>query len=246
METPAIETPAIETPAIETPAIDIPASAAAAMRIDVWSDVVCPWCYIGKRRFESALARFAGPVPVEVTYRAYQLDPTAPPGSTRPLPEAYARKFGGPERAAQIIEHLTSVAADDGITFHLDRAKRANTLLAHRLVWFAGRADDHRRQAAMKERLMAAYFTDALDVSDPDVLADLAAEVGIPRPAATRLLAGDDGLDEVIQDIARATAYGITAVPTYVVDGRWTIPGAQDADTFLAVLHRMAARRPAA
>ncbi len=215
------------------------------MKVEIWSDVVCPWCYIGKRRFETALARFDGLPPgetVEVSYHAYQLDPTAPPGSAQPVTEVYARKFGGPERAAEIIANVTNVAADDGITFHLDRAQRANTLLAHRVIWFAGRHADAAMQAAVKERLMAGYFTDGLNVGDPEVLADLAASAGLDRDDVTAFLATDEGHAEVMEDIAQAAAYGITAVPTYVVNGLWSIPGAQDPDTFLSVLTRMAER----
>ena len=221
------------------------------MKVEIWSDVVCPWCYIGKRRFETALARFDGLPPgetVEVSYHAYQLDPTAPPGSAQPVSEVYARKFGGPEQAAKIIADVTNVAAEDGITFHLDQAQRANTLLAHRVIWFAGhRADtdgdaDAAMQAAVKERLMAGYFTDGVNVGDPAVLAVLAASAGMDCDEVAAFLATDEGHAEVMQDIAQAAAYGITAVPTYVVNGLWSIPGAQDPDTFVSVLTRMAER----
>ncbi len=210
------------------------------IKVEIWSDVVCPWCYIGKRRFETALGRFDGQV--EVSYHAYQLDPTAPPGSAQPVAEVYARKFGGPERAAEIIDSVTAVAAEDGITFHLDRAQRANTLLAHRVIWWAGQHAGSAMQAAVKERLMAGYFTDGVNVGDPEVIADLAASVGLDHAAVAALLAGDEGHAEVMEEIAQAAAYGITAVPTYVIDGRWSIPGAQDPETFLAVLNRTAER----
>ncbi len=217
------------------------------MKVEIWSDVVCPWCYIGKRRFETALERFDGLPPgetVQVSYHAYQLDPTAPPGSAQPVTEVYARKFGGPEQAAQIIANVTNVAAGDGITFHLDRAQRANTLLAHRVIWLAGRQAGAETQAAVKERLMAGYFTDGVNVGDPSVLADLAASAGLDRDEVAAFLATDEGHAEVMEDIAQAAAYGITAVPTYVINGLWSIPGAQDPDTFVSVLTRMAERAP--
>ena len=209
------------------------------LKVDIWSDVICPWCYIGKTRFDEALARFEGPGRIEVEYHAYQLDPTAAPGVTMPVAEAYARKFGGPERARQIIDELTAVAAGDGLDFRLDQAKRANTLLAHRAIWFAA---THRRQAALKERLMAAYFTEGRNIGDPDELASLAAEVGLDEVEVAAFLTSTEGAGEVAEDLAQAAAYGITAVPTYVVDGRWSIPGAQDVDTFVQVLTRMANR----
>lgn len=206
--------------------------------VDVWSDVVCPWCYIGKRRFEEALAELAGELDVQVTYRAYQLDPSAA-GPPVPVAEAYARKFGGPERAAEIIEHLTSVAAEHGIDFRMDRALRANTFDAHRLLWLAS-ATGH--QSALKERLLQAYFVEGLDVSSHEVLARCAADAGLPAERVLAFLASDDGADAVRADIDIAGEHGISAVPTFVVNGAWSIPGAQDPDTFVTVLRRMAAR----
>src|SRR3954463_3909140 len=115
--------------------------ATARLMIEVWSDVVCPWCYIGKRRFERALAVVAGgpavAVAVDVVYRPFQLDPTAPLGRSEPVVDAYARKFGGVERARAMIEHVTRIAAEEGLEFRLDQARRANTADAHRLLWWA-------------------------------------------------------------------------------------------------------------
>jgi predicted DsbA family dithiol-disulfide isomerase len=183
-------------------------------------------------------------VPIEVVYRPYQLDPGAPPGATTPVAEAYARKFGGPERAAQILAHVTSVAAETGLEFHLDRALRANTLLAHRALWWAETlAGEHAgRQGALKEALLAAYFTDGCDIGDPDVVAACATAVGLDGGALRELLDTPAGIDEVDALIAQAGEHGITAVPTYVVDGRWAIPGAQDVEVFERVLTRLAAR----
>ena len=212
--------------------------------VEVWSDVVCPWCYIGKRRFERAVAEVAGEIDVRVTYRPYQLDPTASPGRSTPVADAYARKFGGPERASQIIDHVTSVAAGDGLEFHMERALRANTLLAHRLLWVAAPTG---HQVALKERLLQAYFVDGLDVGDPDVLADCAASVGMERDAVRAFLDRGDGVAEVRAALEHAREHEITAVPTYVISdprGRiaWTVPGAQDSDTFVSVMRRIAAK----
>ena len=210
------------------------------MTVEVWSDVVCPWCYIGKRRFEKATAELAGEVDLQIVYRAYQLDPTASPGTTMPVIDAYARKFGGPERAAQIIRHVSDVAAGEGLDFHMDRALRANTLLAHRLLWLAEATG---QQAALKERLLQAYFCDGLDVGDPEVLAECAAEVGMPRDAVLAYLHSDDGTVQVAAQLRAAADAEISAVPTYVLDGRWAIPGAQDPDTFVTVIRRLLQRR---
>ena len=213
------------------------------MTVEIFSDVVCPWCYIGKRRFEAGLAMVVDDVDVDfdVTYHPFQLDPRAAPGEAAPVVDVYARKFGGPEQAERIIRHVTETAAGEGLELRLDRARRANTLLAHRLLWKAGRADSPVPQDVMKERLLKAYFTDGLHVGDPDVLADLAAEAGFDRDAIAAFLASDEGAAEVHDALAAAHRDGITAVPTYVLDGRWAIPGAQEPETFATVLRRMAA-----
>ena len=219
------------------------ATARPVVTVDVWSDVVCPWCYIGKRRFERAVAEVADEVDVRVVYRPFQLDPTA--SATKPMAasEAYARKFGGPEQAERIIAKVTAVAAEDDIEFRMDRAVRANTLDAHRVLWLATATG---RQEALKQRLLEAYFTDGLDVADRQVLADCAADVGLDRDGVARFLASDDGVLEVRAELEEARELGITAVPTYVFGGTWAVPGAQDSDTFALVLRRLAAKQAAA
>ena len=220
------------------------------LEVEIWSDVVCPWCYIGKRRFENAVARLRAEgddIEVRAVYRPYQLDPTASPGKATPVFEAYAKKFGGPERAQQIIGHVTQVAAGEGIEFHMDRALRANTLLAHRLLWLT-EATGHQHE--LKDRLLRAYFEDGLDIGDPDVLADCAAEIGLDRDRIREFLDSTDGVAEVQQWLRAASEYEITAVPTFVFAGPegqgWMVPGAQESDTFVTVLRRLAERmRPA-
>lgn len=211
-----------------------------SLTVEIWSDVVCPWCYIGKRRFETAAAQLRDEVDLEIVFRPYQLDPTASPGKSQPVIEAYAKKFGGPERAAQIIDNVTNVAAGEGLAFHMDKALRANTLLAHRMLFLA-EATGH--QYALKERLLKAYFTDGLDIGDPDVLAECAAEVGLPADTVRAFLDTDDGTAEVRQMLQIAADAEITAVPTFVLDGRWAVPGAQDPETFVNVIRRLLQRR---
>jgi predicted DsbA family dithiol-disulfide isomerase len=212
------------------------------IEVEIWSDVVCPWCYIGKRRFEAAVSELADEIDVAVRFRPYQLDPTASPGKSGPVLDAYAKKFGGPERAQEIIDHVTSVAAESGIELRMDRALRANTLLSHRLLWLA-RATG--QQVAMNERLLQAYFIDGLDIGDPEALATCAAEVGLDHDRVLAFLASDDGLAEVRGEMQQAAEMEITAVPTFVFDGRWMVPGAQDPDTFAQVLRRVVAKRTA-
>lgn len=222
------------------------------MLVEIWSDIVCPWCYIGKRQFEEGLRRVLddmdGDVAIETVFRSYQLDPTAPVDTVTPVVEAYARKFGGLERAHQIIDHLTDAAAGVGIVFHMDRALRANTLLAHRLLWVVLRDHGAAAQAVVKESLMRAYFTDGRNVGDAATIVDAASDALHPDEPEKReserirleeALSHGEGLGEVTEQLATAAAHGITAVPTFVIDGRWAIPGAQDADTFEQVLRRM-------
>lgn len=211
-----------------------------SLTVEIWSDVICPWCYIGKRRWETAAATLRDEVELNVVFRPYQLDPTAAPGKTTPVADAYAKKFGGPERAAQIIEHMTTVAAGEGLEFHMDRALRANTLLAHRLLWLA-EATGH--QYALKERLMQAYFCDGLDVGDIETLATCAHDVGMDRDKVRDFLNSDDGTTEVQGLLQIAAEADITAVPTFVFDGRWMVPGAQDPETFVNVVRRLLAQR---
>jgi predicted DsbA family dithiol-disulfide isomerase len=215
---------------VEVVAIDPdPPAVTPTITVDIYSDVVCPWCYIGKRKFETALSQVGDGLgaDVEVTYRPHQLDPTASPDT------------------AQILDHVTRAASEVGIEFHMDRALRANTLLAHRLLWLAAQPDSPVAQALLKERLLRAYFSDGLDVGDPDVLADCAAEVGFDRDEVDAFLASDRGIAEVQAELREGYEQGITAVPTFVFEGRWAIPGAQEPDTFVRVLEKMADRATA-
>ncbi len=215
------------------------AAARTPIRVEVWSDVVCPWCYIGKRRFERALRELDGELEIDVSYRPYQLDPTASLGKAEPVFNAYAKKFGGEDQAHKMIERVTSAAAEDGIEFRLDRALRSNTLLAHRLIWLADQADSPVSQESIKERLLHAYFIDGLNIGDPEVLAECASEVGFDREQVVAFLDSERGRAEVREQISQAAEMGVTAVPTYVVDGRWAIPGAQDTETFVRVLRQL-------
>jgi len=214
--------------------------------IDIFSDVVCPWCYIGKRRFEAGLADATADddlgVDFKIVFKPYQLDPTAAPGVAGPVIDAYAKKFGGPEKADQIISHVTRTAAEEGLEFHMERSLRANTLLAHRLIWWAAQPDTPVTQDEMKERLLHAYFMDGTHVGDAAALADCAADIGADHDEVLSFLEGSCGTAEVAAELEHARDNGITAVPTYVFDGQWAVPGAQDAATFTKVLRRMAER----
>ncbi len=228
------------------------------VEVEIWSDVVCPWCYIGLRRFDRAVAAVGDDIEVRSSYRPFQLDPTVSPGTPTPVADAYAKKFGGAQAAKQIIDQVTAVAAAEGIEFRLDRALRANTFDAHRLLWMAEQTG---HQHELKARLLQAYFTDGLDVSDHDVLADAAGAAGMDTGAAAEFLAGAAGSEEVRAMLRHAHADGITAVPSYVIVGTntaddgpddrrrpasvspgWMIPGAQESEVFERALRRLASR----
>ena len=216
----------------------------AVLTVEIWSDVVCPWCYIGKRRFERGLAAFRSTHPnvtVEVAYRAFQLDPTAPTDQSEPVLAAYEKKFGGPEEAARIIDHVTAEAADEGLAFDMNRARRSNTANAHRLIELAEREG---RQLALEERLMQAYFTEGEEIGAIDRLVELGAEVGLDREIARGWLAGDGGRQEVAEQLTFAAEAGISSVPTFVINRTLGIPGAQDAVVFTEILTRAAAMDP--
>lgn len=222
---------------------------AAPLTVEIWSDVVCPWCFIGKRRFERALdiigEQGVDTSAITVAYRAYQLDPSPRPAGAPPMmaTEMYARKFGGPERAEAILEHLTTVAAADGLEFKLDRAIRANTFDAHRLLWLAEQSGNAMVQSELKELLMQAYFTDGLDISDRETLVRIAASIGADADAISAFLDGSEGGLEVRSMVDEAVDLGITGVPAYVINRSWTIPGAQDTDVFAQVLTRLLEQR---
>ncbi len=206
--------------------------------IEMYSDVVCPWCYIGKRKFELALEQFPRRDEIQVVWRPYQLDPRAP-RTASPAVDAYAKKFGGPERAAQIIGHVTKVAAEVGIEFRMDIAQRANTFDAHRVIGLALDEGGPALQGAVKDRLLRAYFTDGLDVGDPTELARLAAEAGMDRDRVARMLASDERVEVTRAELNHAVDLGVTAVPTMVLRQEFGVPGAQEPETYLRVLERL-------
>ncbi|MGH1489641.1 MAG: DsbA family oxidoreductase [Acidimicrobiales bacterium] len=208
------------------------------MIVEIWSDVVCPWCYIGKRRFEAALGDYERETgeKVEVRYRPFMLDPNAPT-EAQPVRQAYEKKFGGPQAAAKILNTVTTEAAGEGLEFNMDIAQRANTLSAHRLLVFA---EQQGRQVELKELLMQAYFTDGVDVGDQQSLLACAVEAGLDGDAAKAWLDQDSGRAEVAASLEFCAENGITSVPTYVFDRRVAVPGAQPVETFARLLQRVA------
>jgi predicted DsbA family dithiol-disulfide isomerase len=204
--------------------------------IQVWSDVICPWCYIGKRRMEKALAEFPGDV--TVTYRAFQLD-ASPVPEPLPIKDALAAKFGGRDKAEQMFAHVSSLAAKDGLTLDFDRAIVANTFDSHRLIaWAAGQG----RQAEMLDALQRAHFTEGIDLGSHAALAGVAGSTGLDQAAALSYLDSEAGIDAVNADLAESRELGVTSVPTFVIDGKYAVQGAQESATLLSALEEIARR----
>ncbi|HEY0734825.1 MAG TPA: DsbA family oxidoreductase [Herpetosiphonaceae bacterium] len=207
------------------------------MYIEIWSDVVCPWCYIGKRRFEAALAQFAHRDQVTVVWRSFELDPHAPSATSVSLNEVLSKKLGvSPERAAAMNAHVTELAAEEGLDYRLDQAKHGNTFDAHRLIHFA---EKHGLQATAKERLLQAYFTEGRSISDPDALVSIGVEIGLPADEVRAMVSSDACADAVRADERRAQQLGISGVPFFVIDGTYGVSGAQPAATFLGALEQV-------
>ena len=214
------------------------------MQVEIWSDVVCPWCYLGKRHFEQALERFPHRDEVEVIYRSFELDPSAPPGLTAPTVEVLARKYGlGPEQAREAQWQMEQRAAQAGLTFRMEDLRSGNTRDAHRLLQLA-RARG--RQAELAERLHRAYFTDQASIFDRPSLAGFAADAGLDRDEALAVLASGEYGEAVDADEEVARSFGVSGVPFFVIDRRYGISGAQPAETIAAVLERVWAETEAA
>jgi predicted DsbA family dithiol-disulfide isomerase len=198
------------------------------VRIDIWSDVVCPWCYIGKRRLERALADFEHADAVEVVWHSYQLDPGAPATPTESVAEHLGRKYGGgPENGRRMIDRVEAVAAEEGLLFRLHQAQRVGTVDAHRLLHLAHEAGEAGTQGRLKEALLSAYFVGARNVADHDTLREIAVGVGLDPQRVDEVLASREYADDVQADIDRAHSYGATGVPLFVVDGRYGVAGAR-------------------
>ncbi|MBK0418469.1 DsbA family oxidoreductase [Leucobacter sp. CSA1] len=207
------------------------------IRVDIWSDIACPWCYIGKHRFEQGVSVFAEQHPdveIEVESHSYELAPDTPEGFSGGEVDFLVKHKGMPrERVEEMLAEMTRLGASDGIGFRFDALRHVNTRRAHRLLHLA-KAEG--RQAEVQERLFAAYFAEGEDLSDPETLAALAAEAGLDREAARAALDDESLGDAVDADITRARMLGVSGVPFFLFDQKYAVPGAQPADTFADVL----------
>lgn len=203
--------------------------------VHVWSDIACPWCWIGKRRLEQALSRFAARDAVELTFHSFELDPSAKTNQEGTYAERLARKYRRTvEQAQQMIDDMTARAAADGVTIDFTRVQATNTFDAHRLLHFAR---EHGKQVELKERVMKAYFEEGLLVSDHDTLVRLASDVGLDGDAARGVLASDAYARAVRTDENEAAELGVSGVPFFVI-GRYGVSGAQPPEVLLEVFEK--------
>jgi predicted DsbA family dithiol-disulfide isomerase len=206
------------------------------VNVEIWSDIACPWCAVGKRRFEKALAACDRRDDVTVTWRSFELDPGAPAERPGPRDAHLAQKYGmSVEQAREMHERMTQTAAGEGLDFRFDKARSGNTFDAHRIVHLA---KQHGLQDEMNERLLAAHFTDGELVSDHATLSRLALEAGLPEDEVAATLATDRFADDVRADETTARTLGINAVPTFVVDRRIGVSGAQPPEVLGELLAR--------
>jgi predicted DsbA family dithiol-disulfide isomerase len=206
------------------------------MHVEIWSDIACPWCYVGKRRFERALAEFEHRDEVTVTWRSFELDPAAPPEAAGEYAERLASKYGmSREQAQSMIDGMTETAAGEGLDFRFDRARGGNTFDAHRVLHLAR---EHAIEDALKERLLRAYFSEGALISDHATLQRLAVEAGLPADEVADTLASGRFADEVREDERTARSFGISGVPFFVVDRQYGASGAQAPETLLQLLRQ--------
>jgi predicted DsbA family dithiol-disulfide isomerase len=212
------------------------------MQIDIWSDIACPWCYLGKRRLEAALTSFEGAEEVAIRWHSFELDPGAPAAYEGDHAERVARKYGRTrEEMETSLGSMRAMAAAEGLELNFERIRAGNTFDGHRLLQLAF---EHGRQDAMKERLMHAYHTGGELISDHDVLMRLGIETGLPADAVEEMLAGEEYAHQVREDEYTAQQLRIDAVPFFIVDRRLAARGALDAPQMLDAL-RQAAGTPA-
>lgn len=216
---------------------ETPAAGSRSIELEVWSDVACPFCYIGKRNLEAALARFEHRADVSVVWRSFQLDPSAPVKPAGDMYDMLAAKFGGTREDAKAkTANVVAMAAQSGLTYDMDRAQPSNTFDAHRMIHLAASLD---RQDAMNERLLAAYFTEGAVLADHATLRRLAGEVGLPADRVDAVLAGEEFTDAVREESQQAQEFGLGGVPSFVFDRRGAISGAQPPEVLLSALEQL-------
>jgi predicted DsbA family dithiol-disulfide isomerase len=204
------------------------------MKVEIWSDIACPFCYIGKRKFEAALEQFAHKDSVQVEWRSFQLDPDTQHVPGQSIYEVLAEKKGWtPEQAQNISKQVTGMAAEAGLNYNMDQTVPANTFDAHRLTHLAQK---HGLQDAAEERLFQAYFMEGKNIQDPETLVQLGKEIGLREEAVRHMLAGDDHAYDVRMEGYEAQQIGVRGVPFFVIDRKYAVSGAQPSEVFLQAL----------
>ena len=206
------------------------------MKVEIWSDIACPWCFVGKRRFEQALAAFPERDSLSIVWRSFELDPGAPMRHDSPTVELLASKYRmSTAKAQEMLDSMTATGAADGIEFRFDRSISGNTFDAHRLTHFAATFG---RRSEMVERLFRGYFTDGEAMGDRAALTRLAANIGIDADAVTTMFDSDSFAADVRDDEQRAQQFGITGVPFFAIDEKYGVSGAQPADVLVQALRQ--------
>lgn len=214
------------------------------MKVEIWSDVACPFCYIGKRRFEAGLRQFGRPGAVEVVWRSFELAPDFEPVPGQSIHEALAAKKGvSPAEGRRLGDHVAGIAREVGLAYDFGRTVPANTFLAHQLVHLGAR---HGRQDATKERLMAAYYAEGRDLNDPETLVQLGEEAGLEAAEIRQALAAGTYAEAVRHDEYQARQIGVRGVPFFVFEDKYAVSGAQPAELFAEVLGKVWAEAPPA
>ncbi len=209
------------------------------LKVDIWSDVQCPWCYIGKRKFEAGVKAFGRPV--EIEYHSFELSPDTPVDFEGSPVDYLSERKGLPvDQVHQVLERVTGVAAEVGLDYHYELVHQTNTRKAHELLHFAKAQG---KQVEMKERLLKAYFVEGGHVGDLNQLADFAAEIGLDRATVLLSLEIGEYAEAVAADVQQAVAYGIQGVPFYVIEGKFGISGAQPAEAFTGALEQALSER---
>ncbi|KIL42694.1 DsbA family oxidoreductase [Jeotgalibacillus soli] len=207
------------------------------MKVEIWSDYVCPFCYIGKRRFEEALSQFSHRDEVEVVYKSFQLDPNAKRDPDQDVHDVLAGKYGmSREKAKTMNEQVAQQAKEVGLDYYFDRMIHTNTYDAHRLAHYAA---EQGKMKELTERLLKAYFTDSLHIGDHETLARLASEVGLDQEKALAVLGSDNYKEHVQNDVQEAGRIGISGVPFFVFQQKYAVSGAQPSEAFLQVLNKV-------
>ena len=220
-----------------TPSSPFTPSVPGRLRVDIWSDIACPWCYVGKRRFEAALKTFPQRDQVEVVWHSFELDPGAPTSSSKSMRDILAGKYGrSPAQAQEMLDSMTRTAAGEGLDYHFERSQPTNTFLAHQLLHLAA---ERGRQDAMKERLLRAYMSDGQNVGDLETLVTLAQDVGLDAAEVRAVLESGQYAQDVRQDEAQAQALGISGVPFFVLGGKYGVSGAQGPEVLRGALEQV-------